>query len=146
MLNAFSQKVMSMNHEEVKDFITNIDWNALHNKLWLLTKLPMQVLPRSYNFVINEDDLVIPVNMFPIFYETYDEYYDSVDEYNNYNDGIYSIEYYFKEGYVIKVKAGLRFAVMIDKKTDYYDAINNDTEDETILTAIWNGNEWTYNT
>ena len=132
---------MKIEISSIVDFLKNVDWKQLELKMYQITgisrvacKLKSTSIPTDFSNCGSCNVL-----LYPIFYEEYDE--NPSDD--NYYDGIFSFEIYPKECVLVKTRDGLRLGVLVNTTTSYWDDMKK-PEDETILSATWNGMEWSY--
>lgn len=132
-----------MKVDEVIDFIKNIEWNTLIQKLNYMYEF-VKVEPRTIHIEVTDEDTYCELPLYTIFYQEYDEFPDEYGEATDYNDGIYSVDVYASECVIISVQDGFRLGITINEKIKYWDSSNEEDIDEIILQAQWDGRNWKF--
>lgn len=132
-----------MTQTELEEFVKNIEWNTLTQKLSYMYQF-VKIKPRTTYIKMTNEDTYWELPLYTIFYQEYDEFPDEYIGATDYNDGIYSIDVYASECFIVRVKDGFRLGITINEKIKYWDSSNEEDTDEIILQAQWDGKNWKF--
>lgn len=132
-----------MTQTELEEFVKNIEWNTLTQKLSYMYQF-VKIKPRTTYIKMTNEDTYWELPLYTIFYREYDEFPDEYIGATDYNDGIYSIDVYASECFIVRVKDGFRLGITINEKIKYWDSSNEEDTDEIILQAQWDGKNWKF--
>ena len=132
-----------MTQTELEEFVKNIEWNTLTQKLSYMYQF-VKIKPRTTYIKMTNEDTYWELPLYTIFYREYDEFPDEYIGATDYNDGIYSIDVYASECFIVRVKDGFRLGITINERIKYWDSSNEEDTDEIILQAQWDGKNWKF--